>query len=222
MIWSATSLPHTAAGAAACTLTIGVDPHCWGSDVSCDCEVRNPQILKHRRAWCHWICNLARKLKPMPNTETTATAFESWQSCRHKCLEKPRQCCACVHLFVSYTNSSCRTKAEKKPFFFPSGPSIFCYPSTLPFLKSQNPRDKKRLRTRVWVLWVLLPVYMACNLYCMVVKRGDISAGDAEQFCWDPELPGVQGSTKPYSVTYRNTLQGWPSRDPRISWDTAG
>lgn len=48
-----------------------------------------------------------------------------------------------------------QNQGRKNPFFFPSGPSIFCYPSTLPFLKSQNPRDKKRLRTQVWVLWAI-------------------------------------------------------------------
>lgn len=40
-----------------CTLTVRVDPHCRGSDVGCDSEVRNPQILQQRRAQFYENCN---------------------------------------------------------------------------------------------------------------------------------------------------------------------
>lgn len=43
------------------TLTVRVDPHGRGSDVSRDGEVRNPQILQQRKPQFHYICNLALK-----------------------------------------------------------------------------------------------------------------------------------------------------------------
>jgi len=77
-----------------------------------------------------------------------------------------------------------QNQGRKKPFFFSFWTKYFLLSFHTSLLEIPEPKRQKEAEdTSLGPLSNLLPVYMACNLYCMVVKRGDISAGDAEQFC---------------------------------------
>lgn len=77
-----------------------------------------------------------------------------------------------------------QNQSRKKNHFFFLLDQVFFTIFHTSFPEIPEPKRQKEVQdTRLGPLSNLIPDYVACKLYCMVVKQGDISAEDAEQYC---------------------------------------